>query len=276
MRSLLFAALLPALLGAAPDALQIVNPVISRSDDGVGEPAGSQHIGGETLFFSCRIAHYAKSAEQRVRLEYSVQAFDPKGVPLMEVYKNEIAEEVAPQDKEWLPKISTEIAIPPAVPTGAYKIAVKVEDGVARTTASLDVPFQVRGRAVPATDKLTVQNLRYYRGEDDTRPLDKPVYKAGDALWVRFDVTGFQYGPNNRVDLSYVFSVLDAAGTALWTAPDPVVDQGESFYPRPYVSGAFSITVQSAVKPGSYAIAIKATDAVGNRTVTAKQPFTVE
>ena len=276
MRSLLFAALLPALLGAAPDALQIVNPVISRSDDGVGEPAGSQHIGGETLFFSCRIAHYAKSAEQRVRLEYSVQAFDPKGVPLMEVYKNEIAEEVAPQDKEWLPKISTEIAIPPAVPTGAYKIAVKVEDGVARTTASLDVPFQVRGRAVPATDKLTVQNLRYYRGEDDTRPLDKPVYKAGDALWVRFDVTGFQYGPNNRVDLSYVFSVLDAAGTALWTAPDPVVDQGESFYPRPYVSGAFSITVQSAVKPGTYAIGIKATDGVGNKTVTAKQPFTVE
>ena len=193
-----------------------------------------------------------------------------------EGFKGAIAEEVAPQDKDWLPKISTEIAIPPAVPTGAYKIAVNVEDAVAHTTASLDVPFQVRGRAVPATGTLTVQNMRYYRGEDDTRPLDKPVYKAGDALWVRFDVTGFQYGPNNRVDLSYVFSVLDAAGTALWTAPDPVVDQGESFYPRPYVSGAFSITVQSAVKPGSYAIAIKATDAVGNRTVTAKQPFTVE
>jgi hypothetical protein len=70
MRSLLFAALLPALLCAAPDALQIVNPVISRSDDGVGEPAGSQHIGGETLFFSCRIAHYAKSPEERVRLAY--------------------------------------------------------------------------------------------------------------------------------------------------------------------------------------------------------------
>ena len=276
MRCLLFAALLPAFLGAAPDALQVVNPVLSRSDDGVGEPAGSQHIGGETLFFSCRIAHYAKSPEERVRLAYSVQAFDPKGVPLMEVFKGEIAEEVAAQDKEWLPKISTEIAIPPAVPTGAYKIAVNVEDAVAHTTASLDVPFQVRGRAVPETGTLTVQNMRYYRAEEDTRPLDKPVYKAGDSLWIRFDVTGFQYGPNNRVDLSYVFSVLDAAGTALWTAPEPVVDQGESFYPRPYVSGAFSITVQSAVKPGAYAIGIKATDAVASKTVMAKQPFTVE
>src|SRR5271157_1200304 len=226
MRSLLFAALLPALLGAAPDALQVVNPVLSRSDDGVNEPADTRHIGGETLFFSCRIAHFAKSPEQRVRLEYSVQAFDPKGVPLMEIYKNDIAEEVAPQDTEWLPKISTEIAIPPAVPTGAYKITVNVADEVAHTTASLDVPFQVRGRVVPPTEKLTVQNMRFYRGEDDARPLDKPVYKAGDALWVRFDATGFKYGPDNRVDLSYVFSVLDAAGTALFTSPDPVVDQG--------------------------------------------------
>jgi hypothetical protein len=276
MRSLLFAALLPALLGAAPDALQIVSPVLSRSDDGVNEPGGTQHIGGETLFFSCRIANYAKSPEQRVHLSYSVQAVDPKGVPLMEAFKHEIGEEVAAQDKEWLPKISTEIALPPAVPTGAYKIMVNVDDAVAHSTALLEVPFRVRGREVPPTDTLTVQNLRYYRAEEDAQPLDKPVYKAGDAVWIRFDVTGFQYGPNNRVDLSYVFSVLDGAGTALWTAPDPVVDQGESFYPRPYLSGAFSITVQSNAKPGAYAIGIKATDAVGNRTVSARQPFTVE
>lgn len=276
MRSPLFAALLPALLSAAPDALQVVNPVLSRSDDGINEPAGTQHSGGETLFFSCRVAHYAKSPEQRVSLSYSVQAFDPKGVPLMEAFKHAIGEEVAPQDKEWLPKISTEILIPPAVPAGAYKITVNVADEVAHTTASLDVPFQVRGRAVAATAGLTVQNMRYYRAEEDTKPLDKPVYKSGDALWIRFDVTGFQYGPNNRVDMSYVFSVLDATGTALWTAPDPVVDQGESFYPKPYLSGAFSITVQSAVKPGTYAIGIKATDGVGNKTVTARQPFTVE
>jgi hypothetical protein len=276
MRSLLLAALLPAFLGAAPDALQVVNPVISLSDDGVSAPAGTQYRGGDTLYFSCRIAHYGKSPEQRVQLEYSVQSFDPRGVPLTEIFKHEIAEEVAPQDKEWMPKISTEIGIPPAAPPGDYKITVGVEDEVAHTTASLDVPFQVRGRTVAATDKLTVQNMRYYRGEDDTRPLDKPVYKAGDALWVRFDVTGFKYGPGNRVDLSYVFSVLGADGTALFTSPDPVVDQGESFYPRPYASGAFSIAVQSGVKPGEYAIGVKATDAVGNQSVMAKQPFTVQ
>ena len=45
---------------------------------------------GETLFFSCRIAGYAKTPEEKVHLAYSVQAFDPKGVPLTEIYKNEM------------------------------------------------------------------------------------------------------------------------------------------------------------------------------------------
>jgi hypothetical protein len=276
MRSLLLAALLPALLAAAPDVLKIVGPVISRTDDGVNEPAGSQYSAGEVLYFSCRIANYARSPDQHVQLAYSVQAFDPKGVPLMEVFKNEIAEEVAPQDKEWQPKISTSIAIPPAVQPGTYKITVNLEDVVSHAKASLDVPFLVRARVVPATDKLAVQNFHFYRSEEDTKPLDQAVYQVGDSVWVRFDVTGFQCGPNNHVDLSYVFSVLAADGSALWTSPEPVTDQGESFYPKPYVSGAFSIRVQSAVKPGEYAIGVKATDAVGKQTVDAKQPFTVQ
>jgi hypothetical protein len=68
MRSLLVAVLFPAFLGAAPDALQIVRPVISRTDDGVNEPKGSEHTGGDVLYFSCRVANYGKSADQQVKL----------------------------------------------------------------------------------------------------------------------------------------------------------------------------------------------------------------
>ena len=276
LRSILCAALFFSILGAAPEGLQITNPTISRSDDGVSEPAGSVHIGGDILFFSCRVANYTKSPEQKVHLSYVVQAFDAKGVPIVEEVKNEVSEEVSPQDKEWLPRIATEIPIPPAVFGGKFKISVKVDDLIAKTSTSLDVPFTVRGHAIEPTEKLAVQNMRYYRAEEDTKPMDKPVYKAGDALWFRFDVTGFKYGKGNMVDLSYTFSVLGADGNALWTSPEPIVDQGESFYPKPFVSGAFSIKVQAAVQPGNYFIGVKATDAVGKQVVEAKQPFTVQ
>ena len=82
MRFLAIAALailLSAALGAAP-ALEIVSPVISQMEGGEPEPPGFEHVGGETLFFSCRVSGFTKGSEDKIRLAYSVQAFDPKGL----------------------------------------------------------------------------------------------------------------------------------------------------------------------------------------------------
>src|SRR4051794_29546101 len=111
MRPLLLA-LLPALLGAAP-ALEIIRPMVSQMDGGAPEPAGFEHAAGETLWVMCRVSGYSRSEDQKVHLKYSVQAFDPKGVPLDEPYSNEIKVELSLQDKEWLPGISTSVPIPP-------------------------------------------------------------------------------------------------------------------------------------------------------------------
>src|SRR3954470_21232119 len=122
MRSFLIA-LLPALLSAAP-ALEIVRPMISQMDGGTPDPSGFEHVAGETLWVMCRVAGYSKSEDQKVNLKYSVQAFDPKGIPLDEPYSNEMTVEVSPQDKEWLPRIATTVAIPPLAGPGSYKIVV--------------------------------------------------------------------------------------------------------------------------------------------------------
>ncbi len=182
MRFRLLSAFIPALLAAAP-ALEVVKPDIALSVGGPPDPAGFTHVAGETLFFTCRVANFTKSADEKIHLAYSVEAFDPQGVPLNEIYKNEIADEVTPQDREWQPKIETEIDTPPLVPSGAYKIVVKVEDLIAKTSAELSVPFQVHGHALEPSDTLVVRNFQYFRGEDDVRPLEKAVYHPGDAVF---------------------------------------------------------------------------------------------
>src|SRR5579862_2664667 len=101
IRLIVLLALLPGLLIAAP-ALQVVKPIISQMDGGTPDPPGYEHIPGEVLFFTCRISGYTKSQESKIHLAFSVQPFDPQGVPLGELYKNEISDEVSPQDKEWL------------------------------------------------------------------------------------------------------------------------------------------------------------------------------
>jgi len=245
-------------------------------DGGAPEPAGFEHIAGETLYFSCRVAGYTKSEDEKVHLRYSVQAFDAKDVPLDEIYKNDLTAEVSPQDKEWQPKIATEVAIPPLIAPGAYKIVVKVEDVLAKTAVDLSVPFKVRGREVEPSDSLIVRNFHFYRDEEGAHVMEKAAYKPGDGVWAKFDITGFKYADKNRIDVSYVTSVVAPSGKVLWTQPEAATEKSESFYPRRYVPAAMGISLQGNIKPGEYTIAVAAKDAVGNQTFEAKYTFVVE
>jgi hypothetical protein len=261
-------------LGAAP--LQIVRPILSDTEGGAALPTGFEYRPGETLFFSCRIANYQKTPEEKIHLAYSVQAFDPKGVPLVELFKNDITTEVSPQDKEWMPRIATEIAIPPLIGPGTYTIVVKTEDLVAKSKAELSVPFQVRGRRVGPSDSLTVENFQFFRGEDDTQPVEEAVYRAGDSVWTRFDVTGFRYGPGNQIDVGYAVSVLDGTGKVLWTQPEPTTERSGSFYPKLWVSASMSIAIQKNTPPGQFFLLVAVKDGVGNQTYETKAAFTVQ
>jgi hypothetical protein len=272
MRFLLIA-LLPALLTAAPN-LQVVKAVLSQMEDGAPDPPGFIHVPGETLYFTCRIAGYSKNADNQIHLAYSIQAFDPKGVPLTEIYKNDMQDEVSPQDKEWMPKIQTEVAIPPLIPSGDYKILVKVEDLIAKTQTEFPLPFKVRGHEITPSDTLTVSNFHYYRAENDTQPLEKAAYKPGDGVWARFDITGYKYGEKNKIDVSYVTTVNGAR--VIWTQPEPATERSESYYPKLYVPANFGITLQPNFKPGEYSIGVQVKDAVSGQTYEAKFPFTVE
>jgi hypothetical protein len=275
LRSLLLIALIPAVLGAAP-ALQIVKPIISQMEGGAPDPPGFTHVPGETLYFSCRVAGFQQTSEEKIHLSFSVQAFDPQGVALTELYKNEVVEEVSPKDKEWQPKIETELQIPPLVPTGAYKIIVKLEDQIAKASQELTVPFQVRGHDVETSESLTVRNLHFFRNEDDTQPLATALYKPGNGVWARFDITGYKFGEGNKINVSYVTSVIAPSGKVLWTQPEPATEQSESFYPKRYVAAAFGITLQPNIRPGEYIIAVQVKDAVGNQTYEAKGAFTIQ
>jgi hypothetical protein len=274
MRPLLLA-LLPALLSAAP-ALEIVRPFVSQMDGGAPDPSGFEHAAGETIWVQCRVSGYSKSENQQVWLKYSVQAFDPKGVPLDEVFQNERKTEVSAQDKEWQPKIATSIPIPPLGGPGTYKILFKVEDVVAKTNAELPVPFKVRAREVEPSDTLVVRNFRFYRDEDGNQPADKPVFKPGDGVFARFDLIGYKFGPKNKIDVSYITTVIAPGGKVLWTQPEPAVERSDAFYPQRYVPAAMGINLQKNIRPGEYAIGVQAKDAGGGQTCEATFTFTIE
>jgi len=259
---------------AAP--LAIVQPAISIMEGGTPDAPAADHVPGETVYFSCRIVNYTRSQDDKVRLAYTVQAFDPAGVPLVEAIHNGFEAEVAAQDRDWRPRIETPIVIPPLLASGVYRIAVEVEDLVARSSAQLDFPLHVRGHSVQPGDGLSVQNIHLFRGENDTAPVSKPSYRPGDVVWARFDITGFKYGPGNKVDISYLTTLGNAAGAVLWKQTEPAVEQSESFYPKRYIPADFGLNLDRNIRPGEYAITITVKDDVGNQTCEVRQTLTVE
>lgn len=275
MRSILLLAFLPVCVMAAP-ALGIVKPVIAQSDGGDPLPADFKHVAGETMFFSCHIDNFTKSPEEQINLTYSVQAFDPKGVPVAEIYKGEAKEEVGPQDKNWTPLIETQIVLPDLLRPGTYKILVKAEDLLAKTSTDLSVPFQVSGTDVTPTATLIAKDFHWYHNEEDARAMAQPVYHAGDNMFMKFEITGFKYGPNNKVDVSFIPSLVLESGKTIWTQPEAATEQSESFYPKPYITGEFGISLQKDFKPGTYTMAVAVKDSVGKQTYQGSFKFTVE
>ncbi|HEX3746105.1 MAG TPA: hypothetical protein VHW09_19330 [Bryobacteraceae bacterium] len=275
MRSILLLAFLPAAMAAAP-ALAIVRPVIAQSDGGDGLPAAFKHVAGETLFFSCNISGFTKSAQNQINVAYSVQAFDPKGIPVGQIYKNESKEEVGPQDKDWMPKIEDQVVLPDILQPGSYKIVVKAEDLIAKTSADLTVPFEVNGRDVKSSPTLIAKDFRWYHNDGEERALNPPLYHPGDNMFMKFDITGYKYGANNKVDISYVASLVLEDGKTIWTQPEPALEQSESYYPRPYVEGEFGISLNKDFKPGTYTMAVDVKDAAGKQNYQGKFQFTVQ
>jgi len=264
------------LCAAANVPLAVVRPTVSDRDGGASVPGSYVHDPGETMFFSFQVDGFTASSGDRVHLAYKIDALDPKGVRLMEPVAAEIEETLAPEDKNWKPTVRHEVVIPPLAGSGTYKIAILVTDEVSKATATKEVPFEVRGRAVEPSDTLTIRNIRFFRGEDDREPLAKAAYRPGEAVWARFDMIGYKYGDGNAIDVGYDVSVLSPSGKVLYTQSPAGADQSQSYYPKRYVPAVFSLSTKRDTHAGEYTLVVTAHDTVGNQTVEARHSFTIE
>lgn len=275
LRILLLIAL-PFVCTGAVAPLSIVNAVVSDSDGGGPLPAGFTHIAGEIMFFSFQVEGYKATSADKLLLTYKIDAFDPRGVRIIDTIDDKIEASLAPEDKNWKPMAHHEVPIPPLAGSGTYKIVVLLKDEIAGATATKELPIEVSGHRVDPSDTLVIRNFRFYRGEDDTQALPKPAYRPGNAVWARFDIIGFKYGDANSIDVSYGVTVTSPSGKVLYSQPEAGVDKSQSFYPKRYVPASMSLQTKPDTRPGEYGVVVTAHDNLGNQTYESRQSFTIE
>ena len=263
----------------AAKPLAITAVAISQFEDGPNVPEDFAFDPGETVFVRFQIDGYKAPPEDepgKTRLSYTLEAKDPAGVPMVETKTGKVEVELAPQDKEWLPKVRHMPVVPSTAPTGDYKFSAVVKDGLSNAEVSRDIVFRVRGRKVEPSDKLSIRGFRFLRNEDDAKPLAIAAYSAGSPVWARFEIVGFKLGEKNAINVEYGLAVFRENGQKLFEQPVAAVDQEPSFYPKRFVPGAMSLNLTPDIAKAPYTIELTARDKIGNQTETMKFIFTVE
>jgi len=263
-------------MAAVPPNPKIVNAGPHDSEDGPPLAKGSTFQPGETVFFSFQVLGYGESPTKQVRLTYRIEAVDPNGVKLVEPIESVFDATLRDEDKQFMPKLRATISIPTAAPSGKYKISTLVTDDISHLTASAETTFEVMGHDVPPSPELEIRNLTFHRTEDDTRALPVAAYRPGDTLFARFDIAGFRYAAQNTIYVYYDVAVLNPAGKQIYGQEHAAEDRSFSYYPKPYVPGQMSLTLQPNMKPGQYTVVLTAHDENGHQRVELRHVFAVE
>lgn len=270
----------PQAKAAAPQTkLSVVKAMLHDSEDGPPVPADYLYHPGDVVFFSFQVAGYTKVGEDpiwKIDVAYEMDVRDSEGVLIAPPDVASVGTSVSPQDKDWLPKIRYQFAIPPLAESGQYRILIKVWDRLGKTETNAEQTFRVEGHEVAPSDTLVIRNLRFLRTEEDKEPLAIAAYRPGDTLFARFDITGYKFGDGNAFDVEYGIAVADSTGKVMYAQPVAAEEKTKSFYPQRYTPGEASLKVPPNMTKAAYTLIVTAKDKLGGQTAEARHAFTIE
>jgi hypothetical protein len=264
----------------ADTKLNLANIRHREYQDGPIISGNPEYLAGATVFLDFQISGYQIAEKALVRsmsLTWKWRFLDPSGRDLVLGAAGEIEHELQPEDKDWMPKVRLELPLSPSAPTGKCRILIELEDRKAGTRGQREILIPVSGRTLPAASAPEILNLRFYRGEDEPEPLSTPAYRPGDAVWIRFDVIGFQLGPKNSAQLAFDLEVLNDKSEPVITAADAFeLGSPEEFYPPRFLPGGLRIDLDKRNAPGTYRLRLRAKDRTASQSKDFEYTFTLE
>jgi hypothetical protein len=264
---------------SAASSFSIGRMALHQFEDGPVLLTSYEFIPGETAYFSCRMTGFQTEKgedTQGVKLSWRMEVSDPSGALLQKPEAGRIEDKLLAEDKDWAPKFLANFVVPPFVTSGDYRVSVKARDELAGADATAELVFHVHGHSIEPSETLAIRNFLFLRTEDDAFGMRNAVYRPGDMLLARFDVTGYKFAENNHFSVTYGLAVESTEGKQLFAQADAGAESRESFYPQRYVPGTLSLSLDKTVPPAAYTLVVTVKDALGNQTTEAREPFKVE
>ncbi len=259
-----------------------MQPRVEEYENGPRAPSDQVFAGSQAIYVSFRIGALKATGEDddHLHASYRVEAFNAAGELVATAKTGEIQTVLAAEDKKskWMPKVRYDFRLPETPVPGTYKVKIHVQDENAESAAAdAELLFQVGGLEFDPAAGLAVYNLHFLRSDRDADVVPAGgSYRAGDNIWVKFDLAGYKFGDKNRFDVSYGVTLKDSEGKTIYSKPDAAHQTAESLFPTRFVPGTFGIELSKQAAPGTYVMVISAQDAIGNQTIESPHEFRVE
>jgi hypothetical protein len=265
---------------ASPEpALAITGFTFREYEGGRVSPPGRIIQPGDFVWFDFLVNGFKKAEtdfDDKIHIEYRLMALDSGGRLLAPELTGRQQLDVAPEDKNWRPKVQGSFPVPLYLAPGTYRIRAVVHDVLAKAERQADFPFEVGGsRAEPSTE-IVARNFRFSRAEEDSAPLPVAAFRPGDTVWGRFEMTGFQLSPQGETAIQYGLRVLNTAGKLLFENAVAAEEKKKFFYPPAYLPGVISLTTQPGTPNGEYSITLTVRDLVSGKSAESSHPFRLE
>ena len=257
--------------------LAIVETVLLDGEDGYPIPADSIFYPGETVYLEFKMSGFRVNDDYRMKTAYRVDFLGPTGIRFALSQAGEISEEIFPQDEDWLPVVRVSPRLPQFAESGAFKIIVTAVDRLAgNEEITFEFPVYVRGESVEPGKTLTIRNLVFSVAKGGA--VAEPVYKAGDTVWARFDITGYFLAEDNSFDVESSLEVTEGEGDTekVLFRFESSGERGRPFYPRRRLPAEFRLDLDDDLAPGEYTVLISVWDKLGDATFESRRTFTVK
>jgi hypothetical protein len=272
---------IPAALAQEDRTLTILNAGVESSEDAPFVSTNYQFLPGDFVYVAFQVAGFEKKQNEetgtgQIALSYEVTITDPRGVPLAQSESGEIKEPLHPEDKNWIPKRRASFLIPSFIAATEYRIHIAVKDLLSGKTAATDVPFQIGGSHIQASDNVDIQHFAFLRQEEGAAPLSVAAYRPGDTVYISFEAANFAVAPGNRYRIAYGVLVLGPDGEPFLNNPKAAQLEDSTFYPAQFVPCRISILTKPSNTRGAYVVILTVTDLVAKKSREVRKAFSLE
>lgn len=242
-----------------------------ESKEGPLRPAGPYRP-GDQVYASYELQGASRGPQNQINLAFTITLLDPSGatVETLTTGLNQAVDPSSPIQGNF------QFPLKPYYPAGAYKVAIKVHDGVSNRDAEFFPGFTLEAPAVAPASQLEVRDFQFAAAQDGPA-LTPAVFQPGQTVYYRFSLFGLQFS-QDKCNLHIAFKLLGPNGDTLLDRPD--WDTTEDSFP--YHPASFNIPYQGHISlpsdaaKGSYTQQYVVNDKVAGKTFPYEAKFEVK